>query len=240
MSSPSPHPEKQLNEEDQLELANKRARYSLVFPGFFLLLLWMFYIVTYVLQIDLTTWGIYPRRLSGLKGILFSPLIHGSLHHLFSNSVSLFILMFITLYFYRDLAYRVFILIWLMDGIWVWMFARQAYHIGASGLVYGLASFLFFSGIIRRHVPLVAISLLVSFLYGSMVWGLFPIVEDISWEAHLMGALAGLILALLYRHEGPQKPPPPWEKEDEEDEDTEDQGAFPSFPGPQPNHKDYQ
>ena len=98
----------------------------------------------------------------------------------------------------------------------MWIAARPAYHIGASGIIYGLASFLFFSGILRKYGPLIAISLLVVFLYGSMIWGVFPLLEEISWESHLLGALAGLILALVYRREGPQRPPASWELEDEE------------------------
>ena len=210
------------NEPDNT-VARKRARYSLLFPAFFVLILWLIYLVARIAGFDLSSWCLLPRRLSGLKGILLSPLVHANARHLFNNSVPLFFLMASTLYFYRDLGYRVILHIWLIEGAWVWVAARPACHIGASGLVYGLASFLFFSGLIRNHVPLVAISLLVAFLYGSMIWGIFPILEEISWESHMMGALAGLILAILYRHEGPQKPPPSWELEEEEEDDVEDE-----------------
>ena len=98
---------------------------------------------------------------------------------------------------------------------------RAAWHIGASGIIYGLASFLFVSGIIRRHIPLMALSLLVVFLYGEMVWGIFPGFRiDISWESHMLGAVAGLLLALWYRDEGPQRPVPFYESDEEEQEEV--------------------
>ncbi len=208
----------------ELSINRKRAVYSLLFPFFMLLILWLVYFVSATLHLDFTSWGIFPRRLSGLKGIIFAPFIHGSLKHLANNSLPLFFLMACTIYFYRDLGYKVILYVWLMGGSWVWIAARPAYHIGASGIIYGLASFLFFSGILRKYVPLIAISLLVVFLYGSMIWGVFPLLKEISWESHLLGGLAGFIVAIVYRKEGPQKPPASW---DLEEEDTEDD----SFPG---------
>ncbi len=198
-----------------LPISKKRAIYSLLFPFFILVILWLVFFVSATLHLDLTSWGIFPRRLSGLKGILFAPFIHGSLKHLANNSLPLFFLMAGTIYFYRDLGYKVILYVWLMGGAWVWIAARPAYHIGASGVIYGLASFLFFSGILRKYVPLIAISLLVAFWYGSMIWGVFPLLEEISWESHLLGALAGFILAIVYRREGPQRPPASWELEEE-------------------------
>jgi membrane associated rhomboid family serine protease len=101
-------------------------------------------------------------------------------------------------YFYRPVAAKVFGLIWITTGICVWIAGRHAYHIGASGIIYGLASFLFFSGIFRRNIKLMAISLLIIFLYGSMIWGVFPFVAEISWESHLFGGLSGLAFARVY------------------------------------------
>ncbi len=98
----------------------------------------------------------------------------------------------------------------------VWLWGREAWHIGASGLVYGLASFLFFSGIIRKYFRLIALSLLIVFIYGSMVWGLFPgVYKDVSWESHMLGFVSGVILAICYRKEGPQPPVYEWMDEDE-------------------------
>jgi membrane associated rhomboid family serine protease len=122
-------------------------------------------------------------------------------------------------FFYSDPALKVFSITWIFTGVLVWLGGRPAWHIGASGLVYGLASFLFFSGIIRRYYRLVALSLLVVFLYGEMVWGIFPgIYQNVSWESHMLGSVSGIVLAVWFRKEGPQKPVIEWPEEDEEDE----------------------
>ncbi len=199
----------------------KRVIYSFLFPFFFILILWLVWFVETELDLDFTTWGIFPRRISGLRGIIFAPFIHANIRHLANNSLPLFFLMAGTLYFYREVGYKVFLYIWLLGGFLVWLGARDAYHIGASGIIYGLAAFLFFSGIFRNYVPLIAISLLVVFLYGGMIWGVFPLMERMSWESHLLGALTGTLLAYIYRHEGPQKPPPFWETEDDEIDEYE-------------------
>lgn len=192
---------------------------SLAFPLLFLFLIWMVWFVEISLNFDFTIYGLFPRKLSGLKGILFSPLIHANFRHLVDNSIPLLTLMGVIFYFYPSLAFRIFFLTWIMSGIWVWFGGREAYHIGASGLIYGFAAFLFLSGIIRNYIPLLAISLLVVFLYGSLVWGIFPIKEDISWESHLLGSIAGVILAVHYRKFGPQPKKYEWEDEDEEQEE---------------------
>ena len=175
--------------------------------------------------LDLIYYGVYPRKVSGLIGILTSSLIHGNenLHHIIDNSIPLFFLSLAVFYFYNKVAYRVFFLIYFCTGIAVWFFARSAYHIGASGLIYGLASFLFFSGVIRQNINLLAISLLVVFLYGSMVWGIFPYDINVSWEAHFFGAVTGLILSFRYRKEGPQIREYKWEDEGGE-ENGKDEG----------------
>ena len=203
-------------EELPIEYEKKKFIYSLVFPLFFLLVIWMIKLVEVTLELDFTTWGIYPLKLKGLKGILLSPLVHANFKHLMDNSVPLLVLGVAIFYFYRPVAYRVFFLTYIMVGIWVWFGGRAAYHIGASGLVYGFASFLFISGVILREIRLLAISLLVVFLYGSLVWGIFPIKKGISWESHMLGAIAGLILSFYYRNQGPQRIEYDWE-EDEDD-----------------------
>ncbi len=140
-----------------------------------------------------------------MRGILLSPFLHGDWKHVLNNSIPLIVLGTSLRYFYKTIAKEVFLWSWLMSGVWLWALGRESYHIGASGIVYALASFLFFSGLIRKHTKLMAISFFVVFLYGSMVWGLFPIKEHISWEGHLSGALAGIILAWWFRKEGPPK-----------------------------------
>ena len=181
----------------------KRFIYSLVFPGFFLLLLWAVKFFEISMDLSFVEGGVYPRRLSGLKGILFSPLIHANWKHLLDNSMPVFLLSLALFYFYRDIAYKIWVLIYLIGGILLWCVGREAYHIGASGLIYGLGSFLFLSGLIRRVRSLIAISLLVNFWYGSLVWGLLPFDFEVSFEAHISGAVAGLILAIIYRDQGP-------------------------------------
>ena len=161
--------------------------------------------------------GVYPRTLAGLPGIFFSPLIHAGIDHLLSNTLPLIVVGSGTIYFYRSIAYRVIGLIWLFSGFWTWLAARGSYHIGASGLIYGLVCFLFFSGIIRKDTRLMAVSLLVTFLYGSMVWGILPIDQSVSWEAHLFGSIAGIICAFYYRQWGPQRPKTQWEIEEEQE-----------------------
>ncbi|WP_282013806.1 rhomboid family intramembrane serine protease [Marinifilum flexuosum] len=141
-----------------------------------------------------------------MLGIITSPLIHGDFQHLMANSVPFLVLSWGIFYFYRPLSYRIFILCYLTTNILVWIGAREAYHIGASGLVYSFATFLFFSGIFRNYYRLIAISFVVVFLYGGLFWGIFPILKDFSWEGHLFGAISGLTYALAYRNEGPQKP----------------------------------
>ena len=195
--------------------------HSLVFPSFFLILIWLIKIIEVVLELDFSGFGINPLKLKGLTGILTGPLIHSDFKHLFDNSVPLFILSTAIFYFYRTVAYRVFFLTYLLTGIWVWFGGRIAYHIGASGLVYGFASFLFFSGIIRNNINLLAISLLVVFLYGGLVWGIFPYDYRISWESNMGGVASGLALAFYYRKYGPQVIKFDWEEEEEEEEEED-------------------
>lgn len=161
-------------------------------------------------------WGILPQHLIGLRGLLFSPFIHDpeDVSHLVNNSVPLLFLGWALRFFYRELFWKVLLLVWLLSGFWVWLVVQgEAYHIGASGLVYGLASFLFFSGLIRRQRNLLGLTMLVSFLYGGMVWGVFPYDLGISWQSHLFGGLAGVLLAVLYRKKGWQREKYEWDSE---------------------------
>jgi len=196
-------------------------KYSLLFPLVIVCLFWLVKVTENVLGLDLAIYGILPRTVEGLPGILFSPFIHGSYDHLMSNSVPFLILAFALFYFYRHLAYRILFLMYLLSGICVWFGGRESYHIGASGIVYGLASFLFFSGVLRKDANLLTIGIIVIFLYGSMFWGIFPLKPGISWESHLWGAASGLMLSLYYRHQGPVRPKTSWEEEPEEEDSPE-------------------
>ncbi|HUS87414.1 MAG TPA: rhomboid family intramembrane serine protease [Bacteroidales bacterium] len=193
----------------------KKILLSIIVPVLFITVLWLIRFIQNQFEISFYGLGIYPLEARGLTGIIFSPLIHSDADHLLNNSLPLLVLGTAIFYFYSQVAFRVIGLTWLLTGILVWLAGREAWHIGASGLVYGLASFLFVSGIIRRYIPLMALSLLVAYLYGSMVWGMFPFIYvEVSWESHMLGAATGLILALWYRHEGPQRPAPEWYDDD--------------------------
>lgn len=202
----------------------KKVIYSLVFPVLFLVLLWTVKIIELQFGISFAKYGILPLKAEGLPGIIFSPLIHGSLDHLTSNSVPILVLGWALFYYYYPVSLKVFFLSWFVSGIWVWVFARESYHIGASTIVYALAAFHIISALIRREKRLLAFMLIVFFQYGSMIWGLFPDFfpnKNISWEGHLMGTIAGIILAVFYRKEGPQRQKFDWEYEEEEEDEEE-------------------
>lgn len=164
-------------------------------------------------------WGLLPRSAEGLKGIVFMPFIHAKndLNHIINNSLPSLILFSAVFYYYRDIAWRVFLFIWFGTGIALWLYAenRGAYHIGMSGVIYGLVGFLFTSGVLRKYLPLQAVSLTVVFIYGSLIWGIFPIKAQISWEGHFMGLVAGVLAALLFRKQGVQAPKYQYEIEKE-------------------------
>ena len=174
-------------------------------------------IMEYLFQVDLVQYGLYPRDPDHLYGILTIPFLHSGWEHLFNNATALFVLVWMLFHFYRPVAWKSLLLIYLLSGLWLWIGGRASYHIGASAVIYGLAGFLFVGGIVRKHLPLMGVSLLILFLYGSMIWGIFPIKEQMSWEGHLFGLLAGVSIAYLYRNEGPQRKQYTWELEDEEE-----------------------
>jgi membrane associated rhomboid family serine protease len=203
----------------------KKLLLSLIIPGTFIFFMWMVKIIEVLFEINFSDFGIYPLSLRGLPGIIFSPFIHADFKHLFNNSLPLLFLSLALFYFYSEIALKVFLWTYLLTGILVWFGGRNAWHIGASGIVYGLASFLFFSGIIRKYFRLIALSLLIVFLYGQMVWGIFPgIYKNVSWESHMLGFFSGIVLAVWYRKEGPQMPVYEWMEENqgaEEKDETE-------------------
>jgi membrane associated rhomboid family serine protease len=186
---------------------------KLLTPLLFPAVLWIVHLLSLLLNEDLTKLGLLPRNLVGLLGIITSPLIHADFSHLISNTIPLIILGWIIFYFYPKVSYILFVFIYFVTGILVWIFARQVYHIGASGIVYGFVSFLFFSGIFRRDNTSIALALVITFLYGGLVWGMIPGWKGISWESHLFGAVAGLIAAYLFRKIDPPKKKYDWEDE---------------------------
>jgi membrane associated rhomboid family serine protease len=179
----------------------------LIFPA----VLWIVHLLSLLLNEDLTTLGLLPRNLIGLLGIITSPLIHADFSHLISNTIPLIILGWIIFYFYPKVSYILFVFIYFLTGLLVWIFARQVYHIGASGIVYGFVSFLFFSGIFRRDNTSITLALVITFLYGGLVWGMIPGWKGISWESHLFGTITGLTAAYLFRKIDPPKKKYDWE-----------------------------
>ncbi|MCC5916281.1 MAG: rhomboid family intramembrane serine protease [Cryomorphaceae bacterium] len=172
-------------------------------PLIFVMIMWLVFWIDTKWFLDLYTFGILPLDPVGLRGIVFHPFLHGSLSHLISNTFPMLVLGVGIGLFYPDAARKIFLLAWVATGIAVWFIGQPNYHIGASGMVYAFAFFIFFSGIFRGHPQLVALSLLVAFLYGSLVWGVFPIEDHISWESHLSGSIVGLITALWLRNNNP-------------------------------------
>ncbi len=206
-------------------IEKKRMRIAFVPTIVMVCLLWLIYVLDSSLSLQLYQYGIYPLQLKGLPGIIFSPLIHHSAKHLLSNTLPLLVLMWCLYYFYSAIAHKTLLLSWLLSGLLTWIIGREAWHIGASSIIYSLSFFLFFSGIFRRHIPLIAISLIVAFLYGSTVWNMLPwsmyLDANVSWEGHLAGGISGFVVALIFYKHGPQKPLKVWSEEDEESDEHE-------------------
>jgi len=192
-----------LGQPDPEFIRSKRARTSfrLAFRIALVLLavLWGILIVDTVLNLHLNRFGLRPGSIPGLLGMFTAPLLHGGAGHLFNNSIPLLVAVTAILYLYPNSSLRVIPLIWLGSGFLGWFIGRPTLHIGASGLLYGLLAFVFVSGVLRRDMRSVSVSLLVWFLYGTMIWGIFPIRPNMSWELHLTGGLLGVVLAWVYR-----------------------------------------
>ena len=189
------------SENDSLELTRKHLTESIRFPLAAVFFLWIVYIWQELDGFDPGLYGIMSRRLWGIRGIVTGPLVHGSWGHLISNTVPLFVLTFLAFYFYRKIAAQAFWLIYFLTGIAVWLFARPVSHIGASGVVYGLVAFIFWNGIFRRSMRSIILAALVMLLYSGMFMGVLPDQEGVSWESHLLGSLAGIFVAYMFKSE---------------------------------------
>ena len=187
---------------------------SFIPPLLFVAILWIIMLSQFTFALDLQFMGVLPRSFEGLLGVFTAPLVHSNFKHLMSNSLPLLVMGTTIFYFYPKPAIPAIILIYVASGALVWVIARPAYHIGASGLVYGFATFLIFNGFFRKDRSSLAIALLTVFIYGGIVWGIFPGEERISWESHLAGALVGLLSAYLFRNLDPPKQPM-WEDDEE-------------------------
>jgi membrane associated rhomboid family serine protease len=178
----------------------------------FVAVLWLIPLLGWGLELE--RFGVRPRQWIGLPGILVAPLLHAGFIHLIANTLPLVVLGTTMLHLYPTAAFRVLSAVYLGPGIAVWLFARDGNHVGASGLVYGLVSYIFVAGLIRRDRRAIAASLLVAFMYGALVWGVLPIMNGVSWETHLAAALIGTSMAIALRHA--DIPPPKqysWESE---------------------------
>ncbi len=198
---------------------------SMLFPLLVIIVMWVVKLVEWYTKSDFSALGILPQSYEGLLGLFTAPFIHADFEHLTANTVPMFITLSIIFYFYKEIALKVFFLVWLFTNVWVWSFAvPHTSHIGASGLVYGFVTFLLLSGLIRRNARLMAISMLIIFLYGGLFWGIFPDFfphRNISWESHLMGGIAGFVMAVFYRKTGIQRELYSWDLEEEEETDID-------------------
>jgi membrane associated rhomboid family serine protease len=196
---------------------SRELRQRLAFPFGFVVLLWAIHIGQAVTGIELVRLGVYPRAIDGLPGIFTSPLIHGSWEHLLANTSSMAILGAVLFWFYPRVAMRTFAMLYILSGLGVWLFAQPgSFHIGASGVIYGMVSFVFWSGIFRRNIKSIVLALVVLVLYAGFFEGIVPGKEGVSWESHLLGAVAGILLAWLYRAEiEPDEEPEPELPEEE-------------------------
>jgi len=192
-----------LGKPDPHFIASKRAQHNfrlalkiaLTLTAF----LWLILFLDYFLGLELARFGLRPGHLRGLIGLLTAPLLHSGVEHMFSNTLPLIISMTAILYLYPRSSVRVIPIIWIGSGMLAWIIGRPSLHFGASGFVYGLLAFVFISGILRFDMRSVAVSIMVWFLYGSMIWGLLPIRPNMSWELHLSGAILGVALAIVFR-----------------------------------------
>lgn len=199
----------------------KELKRVILIPTILLIICWLIFLANYLFNLDLFQFGISPRKADGLIGILFAPILHVEFNHILNNTLPLFVLSTLLFYFYKPIAWPVFFWIYFISGIWLWIGGRNSdvtthYHFGASILIYGFATFLFFSGIFRKHLQLMVVSGIVVFLYGSITWGIFPFDESVSWEGHLFGALSGLLVAYFYKKDGPQRNEYHWNEEEDE------------------------
>lgn len=172
---------------------------SAIVPFRIVFLMWLFFTADFVYDISFLTYGIIPRTLVGLVGIASAPVLHGNLQHLLSNTFPLLFLGATLFYFYPHIAKKVFLSSYVLVNILVWIFGRYMIHIGASGLIYGIAAFLIFLGLFRRDMKSLIISLIIALVYGYMIYGLIPQGPKMSWEMHVAGALVGMSNAIYFR-----------------------------------------
>lgn len=166
-----------------------------------IMIMWVVQIIQFFTPLDFGNFGIRPRSFEHLTGIFTAPFVHGDFPHIISNTPTFFVLMATILFFFRKVAYKSILVITVLTGLFVWVFARESYHIGASGVLYGLVSFVFWSGVFRRNVRSIILALIVLMMYSGLIVGVLPTQEGVSWESHLFGGISGIIAAYLFRKE---------------------------------------
>jgi membrane associated rhomboid family serine protease len=190
--------------------------------------IWIIHLFQVIFDLPLFKFGgLFPREIFGIKGIFLSPFLHGDWMHLVNNSIPLIVMITIIGFFYRKVAVSSIFYIYLLTGISVWFFGRSVYHIGASGVVYGLVSFVFWAGIFLRNGKSIVLALIIAVLYSGMFLGVLPNEEGISWESHLIGGIVGIFVAFIFRHKMRRlyrERPKVWEEEEPQkyffDQDT--------------------
>lgn len=195
--------DKQINEPKNVEKTrfNISLSVSLLVVG----IMWFVKIIETALNVSFSDYGVFPHSLIGLRGIFFAPFLHGSFKHLLSNTIPMIALVTSFLYFFPKFAFKLLPVIFVVPEILLWLIGRESYHIGASTQIYALVSFIFFNGVFSRKRDYIALSLIVVFLYGGIIWGMFPGGDpQVSWEGHLSGFIVGVVLA-LFLSEKPQK-----------------------------------
>ena len=218
-----------------VEVKEERARLlrSFIVPVAFMAICWIVKGIEELFNLDFSFLGIKPLQADGIPGIFLFHFLHGSWSHLCANTLPIIVLGGCLYYFYKPIATKIGLLLIFSTGLLTWCGARGGVHIGASALIYGLAFFLMLSGFLRRNRSLVIVSFLVIFLYGSLIWGIYPkyaIENNISWEGHLSGFIMGIALAIVYRKEGPQREKP--SEDEEDDDDLDDENPYWDVPEP--------
>lgn len=168
-------------------------------PVMYIFVMWLVYFFSLIFNVDLGNWGVFPRMVEGMAGILTAPFIHANIKHLLSNTIPMLGMLTIMVMFYPRVALKSFLMIYVLTGLCVWLFGRPVYHIGASGVVYGLVAFVFWSGVFRRSLKSIVLALIIVFLYTPMFAGILPNQEGISWESHLLGAFVGIFTSFYYK-----------------------------------------
>lgn len=207
-----------MSQETNSKIELKKMLLAMVIPASFMFLAWMVFLLEYSLNISFSQYGLRPKNLHQWYGILTMPFLHGGVDHILANTISFIVLGSMLFYFNNNKAIIIFILTYFISGIFTWIIARNNIHIGASAMIYAFAAYLFTTGIIGKNIKRMAVTLIVIFFYGSMIWGMVPLKLNISWEGHLAGFLTGALLATIFT---PPNPPSPFEEDDNNEEEED-------------------